>query len=40
MALSGLRRIARFVGAEGVEAVLPHVTKHPRLIGKLLDAPR
>lgn len=37
MALGFLKNIAKFVGAKGAGFILPHVTKHPDLLGKLID---
>jgi len=37
MALGFLKNMAKYVGAKGAEFILPHVTKHPELLGKLVD---
>jgi len=37
MALGFLKKLATFLGAKGAGAILPHVSKHPELLGKLID---
>jgi len=37
MPLGFLKNIAKYVGAKGAGLILPHVTKHPELLGKLVD---
>ena len=40
MALGPLKKLAQFVGAKSAEMILPHVSKHPKLLGKLFDRVR
>ena len=38
MALGFLKKLATYVGAKSAGAILPHVSKHPELLGKLVDS--
>ncbi len=40
MSLNPFKKLAQFVGAKSVEMILPHVSKHPQLLGKLFDKVR
>ncbi len=40
MALGPLKKLAQFLGAKSVEMILPHISKHPQLLGKLFDKVR
>jgi MoaA/NifB/PqqE/SkfB family radical SAM enzyme len=37
MPLGFLKKVAAYVGAKSAEAILPHVSKHPELLSKLVD---
>jgi MoaA/NifB/PqqE/SkfB family radical SAM enzyme len=38
MPLGFLKKVATYVGAKSAEAILPHVSKHPELLSKLVDS--
>ena len=40
MALSSLKKLAQYFGAKSAEMILPHISKHPQLLGKLFDKVR
>lgn len=37
MPIAFLKKVASYVGAKSAGAILPHVSKHPELLGKLVD---